>query len=93
MSPSKGTTRRTVRVPDELWDAAHAAARVRGEAVSDVIRRALEEYTMANPMLGKRGTRVYLVDGKYVAADEGGWTDENYSTEEEAWAAVDDEPA
>lgn len=39
-----GTPRRTIRIPDDLWDAATAKAEERGESVSDVIRRALERY-------------------------------------------------
>lgn len=39
-----GTPRRTIRVPDELWDAAQARAAERGENLSDVIRKALERY-------------------------------------------------
>lgn len=39
-----GTPRRTIRVPDELWDAAQAKAQERGENLSDVIRKALERY-------------------------------------------------
>ncbi len=39
-----GTPRRTIRVPDALWDAAAAKAEERGEDVSTVIRRALERY-------------------------------------------------
>ena len=35
---------RTVRVGDSLWEAAQDAAAQRGETVSDVVRRALEEY-------------------------------------------------
>lgn len=35
---------RGVRVPDELWQAAQAKARERGEDVSAVIRAALERY-------------------------------------------------
>ena len=42
--PSAGTSRRSVRVSDELWDAAVAACAERRETVSDVIRRALESY-------------------------------------------------
>ena len=41
---SKGTQVHAVRVPPELWERARAAASKRGEAVSDVIRRALWEY-------------------------------------------------
>jgi predicted CopG family antitoxin len=39
-----GTPRHTVRVKDDLWNAALAKAEERGESVSDVIRRALERY-------------------------------------------------
>lgn len=35
---------RTVRVPDDLWEEAQKVAAENGETVSDVIRRALEEY-------------------------------------------------
>lgn len=41
---SKGTARRTVRVSDEVWDAAMAVAEARGETLSDVIRDALIAY-------------------------------------------------
>ena len=44
MSPSKGTARHTIRITDELWEAAQAVAEERGESVSEVIRSALEEY-------------------------------------------------
>ncbi len=39
-----GTPRRTIRVSDELWDAAAAKAAERGEDLSSVIRKALERY-------------------------------------------------
>lgn len=35
---------RTVRVPDEQWDAAKAVAKARGESVSQVVRDSLERY-------------------------------------------------
>ena len=35
---------RTVRVGDSLWQAAQAAAEQNDETVSDVVRRALEQY-------------------------------------------------
>jgi antitoxin component of RelBE/YafQ-DinJ toxin-antitoxin module len=38
------TPQRTVRVPDDVWVKAKAAAEKRGETLSDVIRRALERY-------------------------------------------------
>lgn len=39
-----GTPRRTVRIPDALWEAAVVKAAERGEDVSTVLRRALERY-------------------------------------------------
>ena len=41
---SKGTTRRSVRVPGETWDAALAIATERGDKLSDIMREALEQY-------------------------------------------------
>lgn len=41
---SKGTTRRAVRVDDELWGAALAVAAERDENLSDIIRDALRAY-------------------------------------------------
>jgi predicted HicB family RNase H-like nuclease len=41
---SKGTALRNVRVDDALWQAALAAAKARGESLSEVIRRKLSEY-------------------------------------------------
>jgi predicted HicB family RNase H-like nuclease len=38
------TPSRNVRVPDDLWHAAMSKALDRGESLSDVIRRALENY-------------------------------------------------
>ena len=38
------TPQRTVRVPDEVWDAAKVKAKERGDNLSDVIRRALQRY-------------------------------------------------
>jgi hypothetical protein len=38
------TPLRSVRVPDELWRAAQGAAEENGEAISDVIRAALDQY-------------------------------------------------
>lgn len=43
------TPTRTVRVPDELWEAALRVARDNGETVADVIRRALTRYVRAHP--------------------------------------------
>jgi predicted transcriptional regulator len=39
-----GTPRRTIRVPDALWDAAQAKAEEKGTDVSAVIRKALERF-------------------------------------------------
>lgn len=41
---SKGTTRRAVRIDDELWTAALAVAAARDENLSDIIRAALRAY-------------------------------------------------
>lgn len=38
------TPRRTVRIADDLWNAAKAKADERGEELSTVIRKALERY-------------------------------------------------
>jgi antitoxin component of RelBE/YafQ-DinJ toxin-antitoxin module len=35
---------RAIRIPDDLWQAALAAADKRGETVSEVVRRALQRY-------------------------------------------------
>jgi hypothetical protein len=40
------TPLRAIRIPDELWTAAHAAADEDGEYLSDVIRRALTRYVL-----------------------------------------------
>lgn len=41
---SKGTTRRTVRIEDELWEAAQEKAADRGDNLSDIIRERLRDY-------------------------------------------------
>lgn len=41
---SKGTTKRSTRVDDSLWEEAQAAASERGDTLSDIIRRGLWEY-------------------------------------------------
>lgn len=41
---------RTVRVPDELWEAAKRIAADRDETVTDVIIRALERYVILHPL-------------------------------------------
>jgi hypothetical protein len=43
------TPKRGVRVADDLWHAAKRAAKDRGETITDVIRRALEEYVRTWP--------------------------------------------
>ena len=43
------TPNRTVRVSDELWEAAKRAASDQDETVTDVIRRALERYVRDHP--------------------------------------------
>jgi metal-responsive CopG/Arc/MetJ family transcriptional regulator len=41
---SKGTTHRTVRIEDGLWEEAKAKADSEGDNLSEVIREALREY-------------------------------------------------
>lgn len=40
---SKGTARRSVRIPDDEWEAAQEAARLLGVTVSDLVRHALSD--------------------------------------------------
>lgn len=40
---------RGVRVPDDEWHPAQAKAKVEGETVTDVVRRALREYAKDEP--------------------------------------------
>lgn len=42
------TPLRNVRVPDDVWNAAKAAAQGRGETVSEVINAALRRYIARN---------------------------------------------
>lgn len=44
MPDKPATPHRTVRVPDELWEAVKQKAAERGETVTDVILRALRRY-------------------------------------------------
>lgn len=44
VAKSVGTPRRTIRVADELWTTAQQIAEERGEDLSAVLRRALEDY-------------------------------------------------
>lgn len=43
--PRPDNPARSVRVPDDLWNAAKERAAERGETVTDVILRALRRYT------------------------------------------------
>lgn len=45
----EATPRRTVRVPDDLWNAAKRAARDHGETLTEVIVRALIRYVRTHP--------------------------------------------
>lgn len=42
--PNYGDPRRTIRISDDLWQAALATAADRGETVPEVVRRALARY-------------------------------------------------
>lgn len=49
LSPNKPRTpHRTIRVEDELWEAAVALAKERGESVSEILRAALKRYVKKN---------------------------------------------
>jgi hypothetical protein len=45
---SAGTTRRTVRIEDALWEEAQALAGVCGDTLSEVLRDALRAYIEAH---------------------------------------------
>jgi predicted HicB family RNase H-like nuclease len=47
--PGKGTTIRSVRVPDEVWEAAKARAESEGSSVSAVVQAALRRYVTRPP--------------------------------------------
>lgn len=42
--PGRGTPRHAVRIPDDLWQAAIAAAERQGTTLTEVVRAALERY-------------------------------------------------
>lgn len=44
MGTENHTPRRTIRIPDSVWDAAQAKAAENGETVSAVVVKALESY-------------------------------------------------
>lgn len=44
MSPGRGTARRSIRIPEELWQAAKRTADERGEDLASVVRAALARY-------------------------------------------------
>jgi antitoxin component of RelBE/YafQ-DinJ toxin-antitoxin module len=41
---SKGTTHRSIRIDDGLWEEAKAATSENGDNISDIIRQALWQY-------------------------------------------------
>lgn len=45
---SKGTPRRTIRVPDKVWEAAQRRAEVEKTTVSDVVQEFLANYSAAD---------------------------------------------
>ena len=50
MPNQPATPHRSVRVPDELWEASKRIAADRGETVTDVIIRALTRYVRQHPL-------------------------------------------
>jgi hypothetical protein len=53
---SKGTTRRGVRIEDELWQQSKATAGDRGDNLSEVLRQALIEYNKGRRMIESTST-------------------------------------
>ena len=49
MPNQPATPHRTVRVPDDLWEAAKRVAADQDETVTDVILRALKRYVREHP--------------------------------------------
>lgn len=41
---SRGTTHRTVRIDDGLWEAAKESAKNNGDSLSDIMRQSIERY-------------------------------------------------
>lgn len=60
-SMSKGTTRRTIRVDEELWTDAQRVTAERGESVSEIVRVALSRYVAAE-YLDTRDTRTIILE-------------------------------
>lgn len=52
--PGRGTPKRAIRVPEELWQAALAKAEARGENLSVEVRKFLERYTQRRDKPAKR---------------------------------------
>jgi len=46
------TPQRTIRVPDDEWNAAKAAVELNGETISDVVRAALKRYAEERKLAG-----------------------------------------
>ena len=63
------TPQRKVRVEEELWRSAQAAAHNRGETVSDVIRRALRRYVGGDAV---GGDDLAIADNQPDTLDEAG---------------------
>lgn len=47
---TKWVPTRSIRIPDDLWNAAKRIAADRGETITDVVIRALERYVRAHPL-------------------------------------------
>lgn len=47
------TKQRTIRIPDEEWEAVKAAAEANGETVTDVARAAFKRYVQATERRGR----------------------------------------
>lgn len=47
--PTKGTTSRNIRIPDDLWDAVLRKAEAEGRNASDVVREYLARWVTRPP--------------------------------------------
>lgn len=56
MTDASETPRRTVRIPDDEWDAGQRAAAANNDNLSAVIRRGIADYAKGSPVVEYRAT-------------------------------------
>ena len=86
---SKGTTHRTVRIEDGLWEAAKAKADSEGLNLSEVIRNALKAYIQeSDEVVEAAARRVWVTDGELMRNPRPDWDE---CAKDPAWKGVMDE--